>query len=164
MANNVLDTRLHTHFAIFLYALRLETAMLTKRVLLDAADAERCVKFLSPTDLAFDFTQPFEDNSEANIYQPTEAGRTPGSTITIREGRGACRGTNQIQFCMGRCCLKILRSRHADIALGSDQIECPPRSARRRSPPLRYLPHLARTKTRMLVLPGTGKLQTRQLW
>jgi hypothetical protein len=67
MADNVLDTKLHTHFAIFLYALRLETAMLTKRVLLDAADAERCVKFLSLAHLPFGSTQPFEDNSDANI-------------------------------------------------------------------------------------------------
>ncbi len=163
MANNVLDTRLHTHFAIFLYALRLETAMLTKRVLLDAADAERCFKFLSLTHFSI-LCNPSSTTLILTFHQPTEAGRAPGSTITIREGRRACRGTNQIQFCMGRCCLKILRSRHADIALGSDQIECPPRSARRRSPPLRYLPHLARTKTRMLILPGSGKLQTRQLW
>jgi hypothetical protein len=45
MADNILDTKLHTRFAIFLYALQLETAMLTKRVYLDAADAERSVKF-----------------------------------------------------------------------------------------------------------------------
>lgn len=43
MDKNILDTKLHTRFAIFLYALRLETAMLTKRVYLDAADAERLV-------------------------------------------------------------------------------------------------------------------------
>jgi len=43
MDHRVLDTQLHTRFAIFLYALRLETAMLTKLVPLDAADAERFV-------------------------------------------------------------------------------------------------------------------------
>jgi hypothetical protein len=43
MDHRVLDTQLHTRFTIFLYALRLETAMLTKHVLLDAADAERFV-------------------------------------------------------------------------------------------------------------------------
>lgn len=32
---------LHTSFAIFLYSLQLETALLTKRVFTDAADAER---------------------------------------------------------------------------------------------------------------------------
>jgi hypothetical protein len=101
MASNVLDTKLHTHFAIFLYALRLETAMLTKRVLLDAADAEL-------THFHFRVYAAFQENSDADINQPTEAGRTPGSTITIREGRGACRGTNQIQLRMGRCCLKSL--------------------------------------------------------
>ena len=36
-------TTLHTRFAIFLYCYRLETAMLTRRVFLDAADAERSV-------------------------------------------------------------------------------------------------------------------------
>lgn len=40
---NVLETPLHTRFAIFLYTFQLETAILTKRVLLDAADAERSV-------------------------------------------------------------------------------------------------------------------------
>ncbi len=43
MDNEILDTELHTRFAIFLYCFRLETAMLTKRVHLDAADAERLV-------------------------------------------------------------------------------------------------------------------------
>lgn len=43
MADTVLDTKLHTRFAIFIYALRLETALLTRRVYLDAADAERSV-------------------------------------------------------------------------------------------------------------------------
>ena len=52
MADNVLDTKLHTHFAIFLYALQLETAMLTKRVHLDAADAERSVNLIEITSLA----------------------------------------------------------------------------------------------------------------
>ena len=55
MADNVLDTKLHTHFAIFLYALQLETAMLTKRVHLDAADAERSVKFHETPSLSFPF-------------------------------------------------------------------------------------------------------------
>jgi hypothetical protein len=82
--------------------------MLTKRVHLDAADAERCVSSCHLHISIFDSTQPFKENSDFDINQPTEAGRTPGSTITIREGRGACRGTNQIQLCMGRCCLKIL--------------------------------------------------------
>lgn len=41
MDNNILDTKLHTRFAIFLYALQLETTLLTRYVFLDAADAER---------------------------------------------------------------------------------------------------------------------------
>jgi hypothetical protein len=45
MAGNILDTKLHTRFAIFLYALQLETVMLTKCVYLDAADAERSAQF-----------------------------------------------------------------------------------------------------------------------
>ena len=43
MDKTLLDTKLHTRFAIFLYAFQLETAMLTRRVYLDAADAERLV-------------------------------------------------------------------------------------------------------------------------
>jgi hypothetical protein len=58
MADNVLDTKLHTRFAIFLYALQLETAMLTKRVHLDAADAERSVKFPDTPSLSFPFQYP----------------------------------------------------------------------------------------------------------
>lgn len=45
MDSTVLDTKLHTRYCIFLYTLRLELAMLTKRVYLDAADAERLVRF-----------------------------------------------------------------------------------------------------------------------
>jgi hypothetical protein len=41
--DKTVDTQLHTRFAIFLYAFQLETALLTKRVPLDAADAERLV-------------------------------------------------------------------------------------------------------------------------
>jgi len=59
MADTFLDTKLYTHFAIFLYALRLETAMLTKRVLLDAADAERSVNLLERTSLAIPHVPPF---------------------------------------------------------------------------------------------------------
>lgn len=44
MDDRLLDTKLHFRFAIFLYTYRLETAMLTKRVELDAADAERSVE------------------------------------------------------------------------------------------------------------------------
>jgi hypothetical protein len=51
MDHRVLDTQLHTRFAIFLYALRLETAMLTKHVPLDAADAERFVLLQANTCL-----------------------------------------------------------------------------------------------------------------
>jgi len=47
MDNNILITELHTRFAIFLYSLRLEIAMLTRSVLLDAADAERSVTSLA---------------------------------------------------------------------------------------------------------------------
>ncbi len=43
MDGPVLDTKLHTRYAIFLYTFQLETAMLTSRVHLDAADAERSV-------------------------------------------------------------------------------------------------------------------------
>lgn len=43
MATEILDTRLHTRFAIFLYSFRLESVMLTKLAILDAADAERLV-------------------------------------------------------------------------------------------------------------------------
>jgi hypothetical protein len=48
MDETFLSTELHTRFAIFLYAYRLETAMLTRRVLLDAADAERSVQTSYP--------------------------------------------------------------------------------------------------------------------
>jgi hypothetical protein len=44
MENHFLDTKLHTNFATFLYAYQLETAILTRYVSLDAADAERLVK------------------------------------------------------------------------------------------------------------------------
>ncbi|KAM3077106.1 Mitochondrial fission 1 protein [Clarireedia jacksonii] len=44
MATETLDTRLHTLFAIFLYSLQLETALLTRSVFLDAADAESPLK------------------------------------------------------------------------------------------------------------------------
>lgn len=43
MDPNVIDTKLYTRFAVYLYAFRLETAMLTRYVPLDAADAERSV-------------------------------------------------------------------------------------------------------------------------
>jgi hypothetical protein len=59
MADSFLDTKLHTHFAIFLYALRLETAMLTKRVPIDAADAERSVKPCETLSVAFPSWPPF---------------------------------------------------------------------------------------------------------
>jgi hypothetical protein len=52
MDGNLLDTKLHTRFAIFLYTYRLETAMLTRRVHLDAADAERSVSYLHPSQKA----------------------------------------------------------------------------------------------------------------
>jgi len=55
MDRNVLETPLHTRFAIFLYTFQLETAILTNRVHLDAADAERPVLPQSITfDLSFD--------------------------------------------------------------------------------------------------------------
>ena len=41
MDRAILDTKLHTRFVIFILAFRLETALLTRRVRLDAADAER---------------------------------------------------------------------------------------------------------------------------
>lgn len=44
MSTEILDTRLHTLFTIFLYQFRLESAMLTRLVILDAADAERLVR------------------------------------------------------------------------------------------------------------------------
>ena len=47
MESNVIDTKLYTRFAIYLYAFRLETAMLTKYVTLDAADAERLVRSIA---------------------------------------------------------------------------------------------------------------------
>jgi hypothetical protein len=68
MAGNVLVTKLHTHFAIFLYALQLETALLTKRVHLDAADAERSVKFIKTHSLS----NSFRNNSPS-----------PGSILTF---------------------------------------------------------------------------------
>jgi len=45
-----MDTQLHTRFAIFLYALQLETALLTRSVFLDAADAERSVTLLQSSE------------------------------------------------------------------------------------------------------------------
>jgi len=41
MDGSILDTQLHTRFPIFPYALKLETAILTRYVPSDAADAER---------------------------------------------------------------------------------------------------------------------------
>jgi hypothetical protein len=108
MADNVLDTKLHTHFAIFLYALRLETAMLTKRVYLDAADAERSVKSLGEyLPHYYSIPSPYFQSSILTYNQPTEACRTTSSTITIREGGRACWNTNQVQLCMGRYYLDI---------------------------------------------------------
>jgi hypothetical protein len=159
MAGNVLDTKLHTHFAIFLYALRLETVMLTKRVHLDAADAERSVKFLGTTSLSFrSFSARQFQTSTLTFDQPTEARRTPGSTITVREGRRTRWSTNQVQLCMGKLSRGNIRYRNINTALGFDQIKCPPGPTRRRSTPLRHFPHLTRAKTRMFILPGTGKL------
>ena len=72
MADTFLDTKLHTHFAIFLYALRLETAMLTKRVPLDAADAERSVNLLKITSLALPsdsaIPMPFFDADVPSVH------------------------------------------------------------------------------------------------
>jgi hypothetical protein len=48
--DDVLATKLHTLFTIYLYAFRLHTAMLTKSVYLDAADAERCVSLCRSSD------------------------------------------------------------------------------------------------------------------
>jgi hypothetical protein len=121
MASNVLDTKLYTHFAIFLYALRLETVMLTKRVHLDAADAERSVKFPGTTSLPFrSFSACRFQTSILTFNQPTEACRTPGSTITIREGRRTRWSTNQVQFCMGRLLPRDIRCRNANTVPGFD--------------------------------------------
>lgn len=48
MATEILDTQLHTRFTVFLYAFRLESVMLTRLAIPDAADAERLV-FLQGT-------------------------------------------------------------------------------------------------------------------
>lgn len=51
MPNQTLDPKLvlYTRFAIFLYAYQLETALLTRRAALDAADAERLVLPSAPS-------------------------------------------------------------------------------------------------------------------
>ena len=66
MDENSLDTKLHTRFAIFLYTYRLETAMLTRRVYLDAADAERCARNPSCLLLLSKSAQASSTNSQAS--------------------------------------------------------------------------------------------------
>ncbi|KAF7901152.1 uncharacterized protein EAE97_005261 [Botrytis byssoidea] len=44
MATEILDTQLHTRFTVFLYAFRLESVMLTRLAIPDAADAESPLK------------------------------------------------------------------------------------------------------------------------
>ncbi|KAF5874409.1 putative mitochondrial membrane fission protein [Botrytis fragariae] len=44
MATEILDTQLHTRFKVFLYAFRLESVMLTRLAIPDAADAESPLK------------------------------------------------------------------------------------------------------------------------
>ena len=106
MDDSFLDTmKLHTPYTIFLYTYRLETAMLTRRVYLDAADAERSV---------LDSKAPGasgEELAQASSYylefpkltsaQSVEACRTTSPKITIRERRRACRSTNEVQLRMG---------------------------------------------------------------
>jgi hypothetical protein len=69
MDNNLLDTELHTRFAIFLYALRLETAMLTKHVSLDAADAERLVTSLAGLSMLRSLLRiPYADSTSTSVH------------------------------------------------------------------------------------------------
>jgi hypothetical protein len=76
---------LHTGFAIFLYGFQLETALLTKLVLTDAADAERFVFSLS-LSLAYLFNitmQPTYGLSMLMFGQSIKTSRTTSSKITI---------------------------------------------------------------------------------
>ena len=101
-----LDTKLYTRLAIFILAFRLETALLTRRVHLDAADAERSVRAVfsayHTTPVLGSPMRPLDETwTSADIVQRTEPRGATSTPSTIRERGRICWDTDKVQLCMG---------------------------------------------------------------
>lgn len=118
-----LDTKLYTRFAIFIWAFRLERALLTRRVVIDAADAERFVTFHRDPEVSKE-KKAGNNGSELTITseQSTEAGRVTSFASTIRERRRTCWRTDQVQLCLGMFCCGSSVPQIPNLAMNSKLI------------------------------------------